>query len=452
MNWRRLLKMGTTFFLGSTLSRLIGLVAFPVYTYFLSPASVGYYDLSISYGAILGGFLFMDVWIGVMRRLLAPSEGTSPSAVVKAGLTVLISAIVVLACFALVLEIVLDVQYVWWVFLCVTSGGLRDLWTFVARGQGKTTVFAVSGLVASAVTAVTTVALLMFTTVGVVALYAGVLAGQLAQLVYTEALVKVIPLRGSRLQWPVLKSLLIFVFPLGINSVSYWLFTGIGRIAISRELSMVENGLYATANKFGAILGVLSGVVTLVWQQVSFTKDRDQQLFFERGLTLSIGVYIGGCALLAPIGSVLYRYLVAPEFHAGTPLVAGFIVVAALAGYSAFVGNVFYSIEKTQMLLYSSIIVLMVVCATTFPFVRTFGVDGANLSLAIGYISGILVEYIVLRKYAAVHVSTTVSAIALVGLMLVWFVAAHSVYWLSAVLAAFGLLTSWLLVRSSLKR
>lgn len=420
MNWRSLIRLGATFFVGSALSRLIGFIVFPIYTYFLPPESTGYYDVSLTYGTVIGGLLFMDVWVGVMKQLLQPHNERPVNPVVRSGAIVIGSAIAALALLTVVLSFTVEAPYVWWVFACIATGGLRDYWAYVARGLGKTSVYALSGLLAAVVTAVMTLVLLVWFDIGVQALYAGLVAGQLGQLLMLEPSAGVVGiLRQSQSNWPELKRLLRFSVPLGVNSISYWLYTGIGRIAVSQELSLTENGLYAASAKFGAMVGVLSGVITLVWQQVSFTKEASDTGFFHRGMKLAAGVYAGGAAIATPIAVFLYQALVAPEYQDGSLKVSGFIVVAAIAGYSTFVGNVFYTVDDTRALFHSTLVILLVVLATTFPLVRMYGIDGANLSLIAGYAVGILARNILLRKRAGIHSpwKTEIVSVAMLGLI-----------------------------------
>lgn len=421
--------------MGSALSKLVTFVAYPIYTYFISPAELGFYDLSITYGTIIGSLFFMDVWVGVMKKFIVGESEERPS-IIRAGFIIVGTAVLALAAVTLIISIFLKFDNIWWVFGCIAVGGVRDLWAFVARGMGKTNQFAASGLLSAVVSAVVSVALLQFASWGVEALYIGVISGAVAQALFLDATCHVArSIHGTRSDWTVIKSLLLFALPLAVNSVSYWIFTGLGRIVVSFELGLVENGIFAVASKFGAAIGLLAGVITLVWQQSSFSRTAKDVSFFEKGMALAISVYTVGATLAIPVAAVVFSLIVEDSYRTGAQVVPGFIVVAALAGYSNFVGNIFYAIEKTSVIFISTIVVLLVVAAGTVPLVRVFGIDGANIALVVGYVAGLFVRYRVLSSSAGIVHPWRKELFCGAATVSVWVAGANQLYWVALALA-----------------
>lgn len=451
---RKVFQLAGQLFVGSALGKLVVFMVFPIYTHFVAPEDLGYYDLSITYGTIVAGLVFMDIWVGVLRRLLDPGRTlVDRERSVRGGFLLVCVSLVVLFLVAGIVQLALAPQYVWWVLGCVGTGGLRDFWTSVARGKGETRAFAYSGIVASLATAAISSLFVWGLSMGVQSLYLGVIGGNLIQIAILESRVQIFgAVFRNRVDWSELRWLLVFCAPLAINSVSYWIFSGAGRIAVSYEMTIADNGIFAAASKFGAVVGLFSAVFTLVWQQLSFTKGVDDRLFFERGMLLSCATYLGGAVLSAPLSMWLYRVLMAHSFAAGVSAVPGFILVAALAGYSTFVGNIFYAIDRTKIIFYSTLSVLLVVGLTSVLFVRLFGIDGANISLALGYIVGLVIRVSVLRRVANIRDPWKFELFSVAVMIVVWGACVSNNYVLLTITVILGSLFALMAVSRSLGR
>ena len=55
------------YFLGNILSKLMMFILLPIYTDHLKPEELGYYDVANTYLNLLITFLFIDIYVGIMR-------------------------------------------------------------------------------------------------------------------------------------------------------------------------------------------------------------------------------------------------------------------------------------------------------------------------------------------------------------------------------------------------
>ena len=77
-----------------------------------------------------------------------------------------------------------------------------------------------------------------------------------------------------------------------------------------------------------------------------------------------------------------------------------FIAVAVLSALSTFVGNIFYSVNRTKQVFYSAVLAAAVNVLLCRLFVDSFGIDGVNISICLGFAVGIVYRFILLRKPA----------------------------------------------------
>jgi O-antigen/teichoic acid export membrane protein len=389
------------FFSGTGLGTFVTFLALPIYTRLIPPADFGYFDLSQTYVTIIAALVYADVWVGVMRFSL--SDATESAKAIRAGLQFLLLSSFVMLLLAIGIWTALDPDHLWLALGLGLARSLASFWSDSSRGLGGEKAFAASGVLNAVVSFGVTVTLLAIAEIGVAGLYVGVIVGCLAQVVFLEARFRLLDraccvvtdraLR-ARLGW--------FALPLSLNSVAFWVFTGFGRIIVSQELGLEANGVFAAASKLAGIVTVVASVITLVWQQLAFERGRGDARFFERGNAVSATVYSLGCTVAVPIGVLVYRVLVDQRYASGWNAVPLFLVVAAMAGYSSFVGNVFYVTERTSSLFWSAAACMVVVVIATVPLVGALGLNGANLALVLGYSVNIGVKHALLKSYDSV--------------------------------------------------
>lgn len=439
----RALRLFWSFMLGSGLASLVAFVAMPVYTRLLAPDQFGYFDLANTFGTIAAAFVYADVWVGVMRLSMRDS---SLDRWLGPGIGLFMISTLLLGVIACVVWILADPDYLWMVFLAMLSKAAASFWGFAARGVGYVKLFAATGALNAIVTFVVSVVALQLLPMGAGALFLGVLAGCTLQVVLIEIRVGIVSrvVAAPRGLWSA--ELVRFTLPLGLNSVAFWIFTGAGRVAVAAEMGLADNGVFAAAAKLGGLVTVVSGVVTLVWQQVSFEGGIKDSLFYRKGTALAALLYGAGGSAAVPLGVWFYQFTVDERYYDGWAVVPGFLLVAVLAGYSNFVGNIFYALERTSALAVSTMVCLAVVSATTIPLVREFGINGANLALIAGYAVNIGVRHLFLSRGAQTVIPIANICAASLGVALTGFVAilvsVESAIFVSLVFSAlFGLWT-----------
>lgn len=403
---KRAMRLFAVFLSGTGLANLVTFLALPIYTRLLSPAEYGYFDLSQTYITIAAALIYADVWVGVMRFSL--EDSSTANRAIRTGLQFFVASSLVMITAAFFVELVSGPQYLWLTVVLGLSRSMSSFWSFASRGLGGERVFAFSGVVNALASLIVTVWLLAVVQSGVVGVYVGAICGSFFQVLILESKHHLLSRAHHAEKDSLLRRRLArFSVPLSLNSVAFWVFTGYGRIVVSTELGVAANGVFAAASKIAGIVTVLAAIVTLVWQQLAFERDHSDIVFFEKGIALSLVVYSIVGALSIPIGMVLFRMLVDRQYVEGLSAVPLFMVVAAMAGYSSFVGNIFYVTERTSVLFWSALSCLVTVLALTNFLVEAFGLNGANIALIVGYCVNIAVKHLLLSKLDSVGVPLT---------------------------------------------
>lgn len=411
---KRAFRLFIVFLSGTGFGSLVTFLALPVYTRLVAPADFGYFDLTQTYVTIVAALLYADVWVGVMRFSLG--EAAESSKAIRAGLEFFLLSSSLMVLTAVAVRLIANPGYLWLTLGLGLARSICNFWSFSSRGLGGEKAFSVSGVLNAVVSFGTTVLLLQCAHIGVAALYSGVIVGCLVQSSFLEMRFGILA-RAIRapMDHSLRRRLGRFALPLSLNSVAFWVFTGFGRIVVSQELGLEANGVFAAASKLSGIVTVVASVVTLVWQQLAFERGRGSARFFERGNLVSLTLYSLGCTFSIPIGIILYQLLVDERYVGGWRAVPLFLVVAAMAGYSSFVGNIFYVTERTSSLVWSAVACMLIVVLATIPLVRVFGLNGANFALVVGYGVNIAVKHALLKRFDLIGIPLKGLAIGFVS-------------------------------------
>ena len=69
-------KSSVLYFFGNILSKLITFFLLPIYTSYISPEDLGYYDVSTTYLNLIVTFLFIDIYVAIMRFVFDEKHGS----------------------------------------------------------------------------------------------------------------------------------------------------------------------------------------------------------------------------------------------------------------------------------------------------------------------------------------------------------------------------------------
>lgn len=404
---RRMVSLSASFFAGSAFARVVGFLLLPIYTVHLTPAEFGYFDLSVLSVSLVSALIFSEIWVAVMRLLLSERsiEHFASKTLTNASI-IFLSSIAVFSLVAAFAHFLFRVDFVWLMWGIGVSTAWKEFAAFSARGQNRNRLFVVSGLANAAVLGASTFLLLTISNLGLVASFLGVILGNLAQLLILESCGSTIRHINIRLyDRTILRRLIHFSAPLGLNAVLYWLMTGLNKFVVGLTFGLDEFGLFAVASRFSSVLMLLSGVITLAWQSVAFSSAaQNAELYFGKAIRAAV-IFFGGAAVFAvPVIFVLFRAIISEQYAGAISLLPSFVLVAAMSSISTFIGNIFYSINQTRQLLLTTVVSVLAALVLIWPMASMLGMPGANFAIALAFAVGIACKFHLLLKSFAMRI------------------------------------------------
>lgn len=389
------------YFIGSTLSKLIGFILIPIYTALISPTDFGYYDLSITYVTIAASALFFDLWISTMRFMYDDDSEKHRSNIVRSGFTIFAMSSVVYILIGLTVADLTNLPYMGFIIAYGLLSNICSMFLFIARGYGKNKQFAVSGIIGALVTSACSLIFLTAFKLDFSGLYIASIMGFISQIIYIESS---IALRKKVFLYPfdkdITKEIFIYTFPLIINAAAFWMLTGYNRIVISAELPLSENGIYAIAARFVLVTTLITAVFNYAWQDVLFSKAAKKQLssFYRRSSNFYMILLLAGGAVLMPIFNLGFDLIVSPAYVEAKAVIPLLIIASLFTAYITFQGSLFHSLKKTKVMFYSMFVACIINVLLCTPLVRDYGLNGAAAASSVGLLVCIIIRMYSLNK------------------------------------------------------
>ena len=387
------------FFVGSSLSKMIGFFLLPIYTSYILTEDYGYYDLSITYLTVIVELVYFDIWVSALRFMYDEKEEKGKP-IKAASIIFCISTIIYFAIMLLLMNVA-DIKYIHLIIIVGFLQAVTSFYTFISRGFHKNVDFSISGIICTTIAATLNILLIVYCKMDFSALYYSLIIGYLCQIIYLEIRVGVArKVLYAPLDCQIVKKIFVYTLPLGLNAVAFWILNSFNRVAISRVMSLSDNGIYAVGQKFANMLAFAITCFTYAWQDFAFSESRSENKskFYTIACTAYFTFLSIAIAILMPVIKIIFPVLVNVQYNAAQNMIPISLIAAAMSGFSTFVGNIFYAIKNTKIIFISTVCSCIVNLILVLPFIKLWGLNGANLAIFVSFTINVILRYIVLKR------------------------------------------------------
>lgn len=393
---KQFIKSSAIFFIGSVLSKAISIFMLPLYTSRIPTADMGYYDISITYITIVTSMLFFDIWVTILRFMYDGENDDEKAVYVSSGCIIFAISSVVYIIVGISFALVTSLDSVALIFVYGLFMNINNIFTFLARGYQHHVDFAISGIINTLTNVCSNLLLILTFNWGYQSLYVSGILGASFQMIYLSCRTEIIHaiFRGHH-EKSVVKTMLLYTLPLCINSVAYWLITSYNRIVINRIYGDSANGIYAIGSKFAVIISLVTMCFTFAWQEVAFSEAKkldNPGRFYSNACNLYCTLLLISIPFALLFVKVVFPFIVFNAYQNAYYTIPLFLLSAIFSAISTFIGNIFYAIKNTKIILISMLISALFNVIISYPLVKSFGLNGANLATTLSFILNILVR------------------------------------------------------------
>lgn len=436
----RFLKTSAVYFVGLTLTKMVGFLLLPVYARELAPSDFGSFDFWSTLVTFLGPIAFFQVWDAAYRFQFEADADPAGWATNSFALMLLGSA--VYAVLMIPLLTLAGASHVLPLLVYGLSLSLQYFLGYFARAELNNALFVGSG-VANTLANVAVSLSMLYAGSGIVSLYAGLIVGNSVQ-----CLVLFVRMRPDRLitmdrfDWRMQDALLRFSLPLCMTSAAYWLLAGFSRLEAIQFLGEQANGYLAIGFRFAMVVTVMTTVLVYAWNELLYISGvgDDASRVQERGGRIAVigGLTAAGLTILAV--HLFFEQVVGPQYSGARSVVPLIVVATVLNSIGTLLASIFMAEGQTTVILRSTLIAAAVNVTVGLVAVQAFGLLGVGAALMLAFGVMVCSRAVALARSYGIRVVTPSS----VGPMVFVVVAALVYYreaspWLTGCVAVVGM-------------
>jgi len=385
-------KSSMLYFLGSVLSNLVIFLLLPVYTKYFSTDEYGYFDAIRSYTVLITSVAFIQIHT-IVLRFMYDFNGKDRDKPVSNALCLFGISTVLTAILIYVLSFFVEVHFLPLVIGFALAECFQGFFCYVARGYGKNVLFAVSGVIATVVNALSNIILIMVFGWNYEALYVSMIISVAVQCVIIEINTGVFrKFKAEHVSLDMLRQMMKLGIPFCLNIAAFWFLNTYSRTVIVDKLGTGYNGIYAVASKFTLVLNVLANCVALSWQEMAFEKGADEKetmeslgKYYTKAGNLYLDVLCYGALLILPAIKIVFPIFVDAEYHSGLSIIPLAVVAAIISIYCSFETSIFSSIKKNFFIFVSATVGAVVNVILVNMFIMEYRLQGVNVALIAGF-------------------------------------------------------------------
>ena len=381
---KRFAKSSMIYFTGNILTRLVSIFLLPIYTSLLAPEEMGYYDYTINLLNILIPVVYFEIWSGIMRFMFDRECEIEKYKVIFNGMVIYFCSTVLYSLVFISFGLIKDINLIILIYFYGLVTILNYIYGYIARGFGLNKLYVVSGIVASLVTVLTKILLMVVFGFRLEALYLGVIVGFICQIIVIEHQIKLTKnITLKMFDQRIFRNMLKFALPLSLNSASFWFLNNYNHIAITNQLGLSATGVYTIAGKFSAILTLVSTCFSMAWQELAYArgKDTNRAILYNEAANYYLKFLSAGLLLVIPIISKMFPFLIKASYSEAYTLVPLHLLATCASIFSSFLGNIFGAEKKTGVVMFSTIIAAAVNVFLLNLLIRYLGIQAANIAL-----------------------------------------------------------------------
>lgn len=399
---KRLLNNTFLYAVGSFGSKILSFLIVPLYSYYVMPDALGYYDVIITTLSLLQPIIILQLSDGVYRWLMSSKTNYERKAIIATTIRILINNVIIASIIFIILNIICKFQYAIWILLLMVLQCIYPVMQQIIRGLQKNKLYAFCGILYTAV-------MLLVNCIGLILLKSGIEILFISQIIANIVCVIIIFASIPEIRIDIREKmdrqtgvdLLKYSAPLIPTNICWWIVNSSDRYIILWFLGNASNGIYSMANKFPTILSIITNVFYLAWQESALreyeSENRDE--FFSDIFSQYSRVLFTTALFLIPATKLFIKYMLAASY--GTAwYYSGFLFLAVIFNsLNSFLGLGYQISKETKKSLYTTIIAALINIVINVALISNIGLIAASLSTFIAYLTLFVIRICHTRRY-----------------------------------------------------
>lgn len=374
-------------------SKAVYFILVPLYSFYLSPEQLGFYDLILATITILIPISTLQISDACYRFLLDAKDNEKKDIICNAFILILLSQTLITIIF-IAMSIGYDLKEYVYFLVFQASFSFYIFFQQIIRGLKKTKSYAAMGSMNLFLAPILSLIFLEIFQNKIDAVVVALILSQVTALgLSLIPNAKHIFSRDTRFNLYELKQLIKYSLPLVPNSLSWWLIDLGSRFLILYFLGQELNGIYAVAARYAGLVAIFNSVLILKWQDFAIlNKDPKPHFFFSKVLTTFFFIELILILYLIPFSTWIIEISTPTAFHSSSKYLPIMLFSALFSALTALQGAIFLRIKQTKFIFISTLIGAIVNITFTLLFISSLGLYAVSIGSVLGFFSTFLIR------------------------------------------------------------
>lgn len=386
--YKKLLSNTLILSIGTFSSKLLVYFLMPLYTALLSKEQYGTADLITNAANLLIPFCCIGITHGVFR--FAADDKENNKIVFSSGVSVLLASSAIFLVLSPLISLVPYFEsYAPLLAFYVISSNFHTLCKEYIRAKGHTRLYALQGIIGTALTIAFNLLFLIPMKLGVVGYVLSVAAADAVGTVFLVIVARLYrDMSFSSVSFPKIKEMLRYSLPMMPTTVIWWITNVSDRFVVTYICGSAENGLYSAAYKIPTLIALVANVFNEAWQ-ISAISNPDNESetrgFFSAVFERYQAILFLGCSLLIPFSQICTRILLDESYFDAWRFIPVLLLATVFSSLVTFVGTIYIFKKRTTMSLVTAAFGATLNIVLNFLMIPKMGAQGAGIATAISY-------------------------------------------------------------------
>lgn len=407
MSQKRDLILNTIIYaIGNFGTKILSYIMVLVYSYFVRPDDLGYYDLVLTTIGMLEPIILFQINDGVFRYLVSKEEDNN--LVISTSFYFVLTNTIVTSIIEIIVCSANNLRYIPWITIYLLSFTLFSYFQDVIRGLGKNKFYAKIGIINSIIMLLIEILGLIVFGLGVEALFISkALSHAICVVIMFIAIKELRHIKLPNFNKEILRKLLRYSAPLVPNTICWWVINSSDRYIILYFLGTDYNGIYSFANKFPTVITTVTSIFYLAWQENAIksykNSDRDDYFsdVFEKYYKLLFTL-----TLAAPFATkLIIQYLAQYDYKSAWEFTGALYIAAVFSALSSFLGLGYQISKETKRSLPSTFASALINIGVNVSLIKTISLHAASISTLVAYYFLFVIRIFHTRRYYKLRVN-----------------------------------------------
>ena len=383
------LKKVFIYFIGVFATKILSLLLVPIYAYYVQEEALGDFDYIVALVNIIAPLFYMALWEAVLKLCIKEdSEDARNKVISNVVFYFFFISLISIGIFTfLFFYFSFDIKYIFILAVFVLYGA-TSLWQFAARALKRNRVYVISSVIGSVTLIGIDVFFIATSTLDFYGLCIAHIASQFVIFITIELFTRLfLKIKFHHIDFKLFKSMVIFCFPLAINSVSLWAYTSGSKLIIENFIGSAENGLYSFAAKFSLLISLFSSILSMAVIEDAYSYDSLET--YRIKMRKIIGFISKGyfCLIFLALPAIFILYEIAFKntgYFKSAEYIYFLLLTALFTALSNNFGSSFQVTNKTNYILFTTIAGAILSIGTSFALIGFLGIYGVLIGATLG--------------------------------------------------------------------